>query len=469
MKPLRTGILRSKIFMHSVGRSFSLLLGIVASITVAQTPAHAIPDLVAIKDLALAKNFDELESQLGAYEAAYRKDPKAETDHVLSYEAFSLNDPRLADALGAWITAKPQSAAAHLAMGIFLNAEAWRARGGKFIDKTSNRQISGMEHYFGESKPELKKAIALNPRFDLAILHLLKRETAMGDDAQQKLLFEEALRFNPAFFSVYWARMHQLKPRWGGSYQAMAALIAQGQKYVDKNPRLKELQGAVEHDQGTLLWESKQYQQSLPLLTKAIELGAHYYSYIDRAWSREKLNDIEGAIGDYSSALSVRPDELRALKRRGILLYRQGRYEEALRDLDRASLLEPGDENNVFERGNVYRKLGQLDKAEADYTEAIRINPQDAWQWKVRARLYREKNELQKAYDDGKRSLELKPTDVSTWYEHASTLHRMNKHQEMVAAAQKILEIGNPHNAKDQEAIGWANSTLNVARAKGML
>ncbi|MCB0358285.1 MAG: tetratricopeptide repeat protein [Bdellovibrionales bacterium] len=431
--------------------------------------AHAVPDQLALKKtLVLQGRYDDLERELGGYEKAFRANPAAEEDYVLSGETFALNDPALDAATTGWITAKPESAWAHYARGSYLVAEGWRRRGGKWIHLTSGRQLRGMEVQFAAAEKELARAVALGGPVELAVIKLQNIQTVLPDADKERERYDQSLRLNPYSFQARFVRLNQLRPRWGGDYGKMQELIDDAQKYADKHPRLRELAGVIERDQASLLWDKKRYREALPLLNTAVAKGDHYLAYRDRAWLQSKLGDVQRAIADYDVVLRRRPDEVFSLRRRGMLYYKLKQYPKALADLDRAVKLEPADEGHVFERANVHKALGNFAQAESDYTKALELDPDDYWNWKVRARLYRKLNQHEKAIADAREALKRKPRDVATWYEHAQSLHRLNRYEELVQAAERIIEYANPKDSSTKEALNWANQTLALARAKGL-
>ncbi len=70
---------------------------------------------------------------------------------------------------------------------------------------------------------------------------------------------------------------------------------------------------------------------------------------ISFAPSRYLRVDFPGAVEDYSTALELEGDFAAALYNRGTVLYRMGRFAEALRDLERAAGLDA--DNPEFREG----------------------------------------------------------------------------------------------------------------------
>ena len=87
------------------------------------------------------------------------------------------------------------------------------------------------------------------------------------------------------------------------------------------------------------------------------------------------MGDSDGALQDYSTALSLDPELVEAYTNRGIARAREGDLDGALADLNQAVRLHPDDGKNFFNRGAAHEAADNLDDALADYNEALPLNP----------------------------------------------------------------------------------------------
>jgi tetratricopeptide (TPR) repeat protein len=88
--------------------------------------------------------------------------------------------------------------------------------------------------------------------------------------------------------------------------------------------------------------------------------------------------DIETKIFECDEALSRNPRDAKALRQRGLLHARLGRYDEALQDLDRTLKLAPEDAHAYGLRALVWARKGDREGALRDFDEAIRLAPENA-------------------------------------------------------------------------------------------
>jgi tetratricopeptide (TPR) repeat protein len=88
--------------------------------------------------------------------------------------------------------------------------------------------------------------------------------------------------------------------------------------------------------------------------------------------------DIEAKIFECDEAISQNPQDANALRQRGLLRARLGRYDEAMQDLDWTLKLAPEDAHAYGLRALVWTRKGDREGALRDFDEAIRLAPQNA-------------------------------------------------------------------------------------------
>lgn len=102
-------------------------------------------------------------------------------------------------------------------------------------------------------------------------------------------------------------------------------------------------------EKGLALYEQKQYNEALAAFTEAAQKDALFAdAYLHRAYTRERLNDLEGAITDYNIYLEIKPDRTEAIFSRGLLYFRTNRFEQAKADFIKVKTLPPGETNTIF-------------------------------------------------------------------------------------------------------------------------
>ena len=121
------------------------------------------------------------------------------------------------------------------------------------------------------------------------------------------------------------------------------------------------------------------------------------------------LGDLDGAIGNYNSALLYKPDFLPALVQRALVNKSYQRYERTLDDLNNAARIAPDDPTILGERANAFENLHQPEKAIADLDHALTIKPDEPVFLSVRAEIRMNEGDFDKAAADLDRALQLKP------------------------------------------------------------
>ncbi len=116
-----------------------------------------------------------------------------------------------------WVTAKPESVTAHIALGRFYTDYAWNARGDKYADKVTEQAWTIFRERLGQAAIILNKAKGLKetcPGYWPSVLRL-----ALGlqlSKARYNNLFEEARKSAPDYEEIYRSRAVYLLPRWYG-------------------------------------------------------------------------------------------------------------------------------------------------------------------------------------------------------------------------------------------------------------
>jgi tetratricopeptide (TPR) repeat protein len=196
-----------------------------------------------------------------------------ETNMVQTFEAFSRQDPTFDAPLQEWVSRSPKSYPAHPARAEFLDREGWNARGGRVIDETSDEQIQRMNDYFAASEKEAQSALVINPKLAEAYAVVIGQARTSGRVADCMRTNDAALKQVPASFAIRRATMSCLRPRWGGSYEAMDLLAKPTEPDVHENPQLAALKGFAALDRGEILGEDKNYDAAIAYYTRAIAEG----------------------------------------------------------------------------------------------------------------------------------------------------------------------------------------------------
>ena len=109
-----------------------------------------------------------------------------------------------------------------------------------------------------------------------------------------------------------------------------------------------------------------------------------YYPFANRCWDRATSDrDLDAAIADCNHALDILPDEPNALDDRGLVRFRQGRWDDAIADYNAALSHNPRMASSLFMRGVIELRKGDAAKGNADIQNAEAIYPRIGQQFAV--------------------------------------------------------------------------------------
>jgi len=294
------------------------------------------------------KDFTGLDSKFEQYQQAFEKTPAAELNEKLAFDSFATDDPSVGDLIEEWIIARPNSFAAHMAMGSYFSWRGWHTRGAGFADQTPSGQFDKMGKFFAQSAEETKMALKLRPKLSIAYAVLLGEARGQSDRTIHQALESDALREIPASFVIREEVMESLYPRWGGSHEMMEEFAQESQALVKENPYMHWLLGSIDADEGETLGIHGELDQSIATLTRAIEKGGDYSGfYLIRGESYVHSSSFEQGLADFDRANELSPQDPELLILRADVLARLGKPKEVLADLQFVSFFEAPNENST--------------------------------------------------------------------------------------------------------------------------
>lgn len=132
---------------------------------------------------------------------------------------------------------------------------------------------------------------------------------------------------------------------------------------------------------GAAAEQAGQIERAVELFRKSIAMdpnnAAPAYNYLGYMWvdRNENLEEAEQLI---RRALEIDQTNGAYIDSLGWLFYRQGRYEEALRELKRAVEYLPAPDAVVFDHiGDTYAKLGKMSEAVLYWNKALQLDPEN--------------------------------------------------------------------------------------------
>lgn len=169
--------------------------------------------------------------------------------------------------------------------------------------------------------------------------------------------FRRAVELDPEFASAHVAlsENHSLifHFRYDRSPQRLASAIAEAHRALELQPELPEGHRA---------------------------LGFYYY------WGQRNF---EEALAEFSQAAAGRPNDPLIISSIGIVLRRQGRWEEAIEAFERVSLLDPKNDINAVDLASTCGRMRRYDQGVQHCRRAIELAPEDIFPYIFMARMLR--------------------------------------------------------------------------------
>lgn len=175
----------------------------------------------------------------------------------------------------------------------------------------------------------------------------------------------------------------------------------------DKN---RLLQSLIYFNQGLDQFIKYEYDRSIELFSKAIDLNQSYvdvYSYRGAAYDRTGQQD--AAIKDCKKIIEMNPNNAAAYYNLGSLYVIRGQYDDAIKEFTKAIMHNPSFAEAYTNRGFVYHEEAQYDKAIEDFSKAISLNPSSPGPYYNRGNTYYKKGQYETAIKDFVKAIELYP------------------------------------------------------------
>lgn len=205
--------------------------------------------------------------------------------------------------------------------------------------------------------------------------------------------------------------------------------------------------------------------ESLNLLLRA--LPEEYEGYFLRGVAKYNLNDLQGALQDFSSAIFYNPAYPMAYQYRGITQSRLGQYDEALGDFDRAIELRPGAPGTFYSRAVTHFLNQQFSRAVADYTRFLRLEPSDAQGYVNRGTAYLYASDTVAALSDYNRAIKVNPYVPDSYLRRGLVSMVQGKTTEGVEDMNRTLSLDSTfsiayfYRAMGNNTLGKLNASLS--------
>ena len=169
--------------------------------------------------------------------------------------------------------------------------------------------------------------------------------------------------------------------------------------------------------------------------------GADAQAWYDRGIELYDQGAFEEALAAFSQAIELDPGYVYAYNSRALTLVQLGELEDALADLNQALELDSGYAEAYNTRGETYRIQGDLHRAIADFDQGIALDPDYALPYYNRGRAYRALDDLDRALDDLDQALELDPELADAYFERGIIYHIQQDWEHAIADFDQAIAL----------------------------
>lgn len=192
---------------------------------------------------------------------------------------------------------------------------------------------------------------------------------------------------------------------------------------------------------GKETYSKEQYDVSIKLFTKAIELSpkSSYYSY--RATTFEKLKDGNNALLDYTKAIKLDNSIAYNFTQRGKIYFGQNDFEKANFDLIKADSIQPLKPKEKYLKGLLNYRLGNLMQAKLDF-KVISADFKNSYNYyNYLGLIHLDLNEPKNSLPYFDQAITLDESNPSAFNNKAAALNFIDNYSEAKESAERAIEL----------------------------
>lgn len=292
------------------------------------------------------------------------------------HRGFADTSPDLAAHLDAWVSARPASNAALGLRAKYLINVGRQRRGGLYARDTPPERFAAMREAYGKASLDLFNLLARDPTRATAHEDRLLLLYTGGHGDQVTSAYETAVRHGAESTDLVRIHLGALEPRWSRYSKQEAEersedLIRDVKRRAPPNVDVDRLEALRSARTAESLWERGQRDQAIGFMAQLVERPGGHWQTFNLAHYLERADRDEDAVEQYRRYLEVDPLMGEAYHRLAGLFRDRGDLEEALHLSDLALTLEPYDGRFLIRRGHILRRLGRIDEARADFEATL--------------------------------------------------------------------------------------------------
>ncbi|MCL2296418.1 MAG: tetratricopeptide repeat protein [Methanomassiliicoccaceae archaeon] len=253
-----------------------------------------------------------------------------------------------------------------------------------------------------------------------------------------------------------------------GNYKAASVTYASASIDDPKNPMIWHSKGMADEAMGNLEGAEEAYNRAILLNMNEPEY------WVSRSSVLEKKKDLAGAVEALNRVIELRPDDIYALVKKGMIFAELGRCEEASYFLDLAMITEPENIDMMRIRRDIRAAAGDLKGAEEAAMKIISIDPTDEEGAEAAVRILMLEGKEEDAAKIIDTALRQKPNSMRLLMIKKDFYSSRGNHRAVIDACTRILAI-QPDNsvvindlAEAYAAVGDVNSANRLYSELGI-
>ncbi|HAM52063.1 MAG TPA: hypothetical protein DCP92_15755 [Nitrospiraceae bacterium] len=210
-----------------------------------------------------------------------------------------------------------------------------------------------------------------------------------------------------------WAKADCLK-QWGPAVKAFTAAVAIALVISLSYATLKQI----------AIWKN-----SIALWSYIIAMDPRGIpiAYTNRGVAFRETGQLDRAMQDYNTAITLKPTEYKAYNNRGVLFYETGQLDRAIQDFNVSITTKPTNADTYANRGRVFQEMGQNRRALEDFDKAITLNPANYMAYYNRGIVFGEMGQRDGALEDFNKAITLNPSSADAYTSRGFVLEEMGQ------------------------------------------
>jgi len=416
------------------------------SLGVSTAEQYQYPELINVFDIYKkldSAQYKQLDKDFHQLQLDYENDPSKGSVLYYAYSAFNKADDDFAKQLDAWV-AKTGSYMAYNARGIHYYAKAWRARGNKFRNKTSDKQFNTMGDYFELAGNDF--SVALDKYSNDLIVHVYQLHMIGATSSKDylKKYFKASLELHPGSENIRSAYYHYLQKRWGGAREMVSEAMVELEGAQKQYPHLKILAGYDDYLKGRNHY--KKFDKSLKYYNRAIEKINNIIYFANRGRVYYFNNHFELALKDFDYALSKNPYDIQYIRYRADTYYFLNDFKKAVSDIEYGLSLDKSNIRLLKTKAKILKKQKSYADAIKVYRTILDLTPYDEYITSNLAALYVNSKQFKLGKETAIKAIRLDPENSYSRRQLGIAEQGLKNYRGAIESYTKAIELGDKYS-----------------------